>query len=211
MNITLFGATGETGLLFVERALTAGHNVTVYARTPSKITIKNKKLTVIKGELNELSNIEEAIQGADAVISILGPTKDTKGLVIADGTKNIVSAMKKHGVKRLIATATPSFKDSNDKFQFGFAFAVLMIKTLTKNSYQNIVESANIVANSDLDWTIVRLPMLSNKPTNNRLNVGYTGDGKVNLFSLSRADLADFLLQQIEDKTYLHQSPLISN
>jgi putative NADH-flavin reductase len=211
MNITLFGATGETGQLLIEKTLAVGHNVTVFARTPSKISVKNERLTVVKGELTELSNIEKAVQGADAVISILGPTRETKGLVIADGIKNIISAMEKNGVKRLIATATPSYKDSNDKFQFSFAFAVFMIKTMMKDSYQNIVETGNLIAKSNLDWTIVRLPMLSNKLTTHKLNIGYVGDGKVNLFSLSRADLADFLLQQTEDKTYLHKSPLISN
>lgn len=211
MNITIFGGTGTTGLLLIEKALTAGHNVTVFARTPAKISAENKKLTIVKGELTELSNIERAVKGADTVISILGPTKDAKGLVIADGVKNIISAMGKNGVKRLVATATPSYKDGKDQFQFSFFFAELMIKTLMKNSYQNIIEIGNHIVNSNLDWTIVRLPMLSNNPGSGNINVGNIGDKNVKLFSLSRVDLADFLLQQIEDRTYLHKSPVISN
>lgn len=211
MNITLFGATGETGQLLIEKTLAVGHNVTVFARTPSKISVKNERLTVVKGELTELSNIEKAVQGADAVISILGPTRETKGLVIADGIKNIISAMEKNGVKRLIATATPSYKDNNDKFQFGFAFGVFMIKTLMKDAYQNIVETGNLIAKSNLDWTIVRFSILKNKPETGNLKIGYPGEGKVGFSSLTRADLADFLLKQIEDKTYLHKSPVISN
>ncbi len=211
MNITVFGGTGATGLLLIEKALKSGHSVTVLARTPSKISIKNDNLRIVKGELTETNKIEEAIKNADAVISVLGPDQKTKGLVIADGIKNIVGTMKKNGVKRLIATATPSFKDSNDKFQFGFAFGVFMVKALIKDSYNNIVLTGKHISESGLDWTIVRLPMLSDKPASGKINAGYTGDGTVSLFSLSRADLADFLLQQLNDKKWLNKSPVISN
>lgn len=211
MNITIFGGTGATGLLLIEKALKSGHSVTVFARTPSKISIKNDNLRIVKGELTEPNKIEEAIKNADAVISVLGPTPKTKGLVIADGIKNIVNTMKKNGVKRLIATATPSFKDNNDKFQFGFAFGVFMVKALIKDSYNNIVLTGKYISESGLDWTIVRLPMLSDKPAGKKINAGYAGDGTVSLFSLSRAGLADFLLEQLEDKKWLNKSPIISN
>lgn len=211
LDITIFGGTGKTGLLLIEKALKSGHIVTVFARTRSKISIQHKNLKIAKGELNEPNSIEEAIKNADAVISVLGPSQNTKGLVIADGIKNIVDAMKKNGVKRLIATATPSFKDRNDKFQFGFSFGIFMVKALIKDSYNNIVLTGKHISESDLDWTIVRLPMLSDKPASGKIHAGYTGDGTVNLFSLSRADLADFLLQQIDDKKWLNKSPVISN
>ena len=211
MNITIFGGTGTTGLLLIEKALQNGYKVTAFARTPSKISIQNKNLKIIKGELTEYEKIEEAIKNADAVISVLGPTEKTKGLIIADGIKNIVEAMKKNNVKRLIATATASFKDSNDKFQFGFSFGIFMVKSLLKDSYSNIVLTGKHISESDLDWTIVRLPMLSNKLSNGKINTGYTGDGTINLFWLSRIDLADFLLQQVEDKKWLRKSPVISN
>ncbi len=212
MNITIFGGTGATGLLLIEKALESGHLVTVFARTPSKILpIQNENLRIVKGELTEPDKIEEAIKNADAVISVLGPNQKTKGLVIADGIKSIVDTMKKNGVKRLIATATPSFKDSNDKFQFGFAFGIFMIKALIKDSYNNIVLTGKYISESGLDWTIVRLPMLSDKPASGKIKAGYTGDGTVSLFSLSRVDLAYFLLQQLTDKKWLNKSPVISN
>ncbi len=211
MNITIFGGTGVTGLLLVDKALKSGHKVTVFARTPSKISIQHNHLKIVKGELTESDKIENAVKGAHAVISVLGPTQKTKGLIIADGTKNIVEAMKKNDVKRVIATATASFKDPKDKFQFGFAFGVFMVKTLIKDGYNNIVLTGKYISESDLDWTIVRLPMLSNKPANGKIQQGYTGDGKVNLFSLSRVDLADFLLLQVDDRKWLYKSPVISN
>lgn len=211
MKVTIFGGTGATGQLVIQKALSAGHSVTAFARTPSKISIHHGDLIVIDGELTDIDKIETAVKGADAVISVLGPTGKSKGLVISNGVKNIIAAMKKHRVKRLIATATPSYKDSNDKFQFGFAFGIFMVKALLNDTYQDIVETGEQIAESELDWTIIRLPMLSNNPSRGKLNIGYTGDGTVNLFSLSRVDLADFLLKQLDDKKWLYKSPIISN
>ncbi len=211
MQVTIFGGTGPTGLLVIQKALSAGHSVTAFVRTPSKITMQHANLSIITGTLTDLDKIETAIKDADAVISVLGPTGKSKGLVISNGIKNILAAMKKYGVNRLIATATPSYKDSNDKFQFGFAFGIFMVKALLKDTYKDIVETGEQIAESQLDWTIVRLPMLSNNVSKGKLNIGYTGDGKVKLFSLTRTDLADFLIQQLDDKTYLRQAPVISN
>lgn len=211
MKVTIFGGTGATGLLVIQKALSAGHSVTAFAQTPSKISIQHSNLSIIAGGLADIDKIETAAKHADAVISVLGPTGKSKGLVISNGIKNIIAAMKKNGVKRLIATATPSYKDGNDKFQFGFAFGVFMVKALLKDTYQDIVETGEQIAKSQLDWTIVRLPMLSNKLSKGKLNIGYTGDGNVKLFSLTRTDLADFLSQQLDDKTYLRQAPVISN
>ena len=211
MNITIFGGTGAAGLLVVQKALAGGHQVTVFARTPSKIPFQNEKLTIVKGELTETDKIDTAVKGANAVISVLGPVGKTKGLIVSSGIKIIIAAMEKYGVKRLIATATPSYKDSNDKFQFGFAMGVLLVKKLLKDTYEDIVETGSLIANSHLDWTIVRLPMLSKKPAMGKLNIGYTGDGKVKLFSLTREDLANFLIQQLDDKTYIRKAPVLSN
>lgn len=211
MNITVFGGTGETGLLLIQKALAAGHRVTAFARNPTKVSFQHNNLSIVQGNLDEPQNIDKAVSGADAVISILGPTGKTQGLLISNGLKNIIATMEKNGVQRLIATTTPSYPGPKDRFQFGFAFGVWMVKTLLKDTYQDIVATGTAVANSKLDWTLVRLPMLSNQPASGNLNIGYTGDGKVKLFSLSRADLADFLLKQLEAKTYLRQAPVISN
>jgi hypothetical protein len=211
MKITVFGGTGETGLLVIQKALIKGHNVTAFARTPSKIPFQNDNLIIVNGELAEMDKIEKAVKGADVVISTLGPTTKTKGLVIAEGLRSIIDSMEKNGVKRLIVTATPSYKDPNDKFQLGFALGIFMIRNFLKDSYQNIVEIGKQISSSNLEWTLVRLPLLVSKPAKGKLNIGYTGDGKVKLISLTREDLADFLLNQLDDKTYIRKAPAISN
>jgi len=154
--------------------------------------------------------IEEAVNGSDAVISVLGPTSASKGLPISKGMQNIVGVMKMYEVKRIIATATPSAADPLDSFDLKFKLAVLMVKLFIPSAYQDIVTTAEAIRATDLDWTIVRLPILNNKPKQGRVNAGYIGDGKVNLY-LSRADLVDFLLCQLEDGTATQNAPAISN
>jgi putative NADH-flavin reductase len=210
MRITIFGATGETGRMLTQQALVKCHEVVAYARNPAKLEIKDNRLKIVQGELQNQTAIEDAVKGSDAVISVLGPTGASKGLPISKGMQNILQAMKKYGLKRIIATATPSAADPLDSFDLKFKLAVLMIKLFIPSAYQDIVKTAEVIRATDLDWTIVRLPILNSKPKQGKVNTGYLGEGKVN-FPLSRADLADFLLAQLEDDTFIKKAPAISN
>ena len=124
--------------------------------------------------------------------------------------QNIIAAMKKQGARRLIITSTLSAKDSNDKPTLRTKAMVNLVKTTMQGAYEDIVSAAETVRNSDLDWTIVRLTMLNNDPKSGKVKAGYLGDGKVGTW-VSRADIADFMLKQVENTEYLHQAPAISN
>ncbi|MFB0563359.1 MAG: NAD(P)-dependent oxidoreductase [Candidatus Lokiarchaeia archaeon] len=210
MKLTIFGATGGTGKQLIEQALEAGNHVVAYARNPSKLNTQHEHLTIVQGELTEQATIERAVSGADAVISVLGPRGDSKGKPITQGTQNILAAMKKHGVRRLIISSTPSASDPNDSPDFKFKFLVNLIKLLRRAAYEEIISVAEAVRMSDLDWTIVRVSMLNNKPRSGKVRVGYLGKGDVGL-RISRADLAEFMLKQVKDTRYLRQAPVISN
>lgn len=210
MRLTVFGATGETGRLLIEQALAAGDHVVAYARDPSKLELKHGHLTVMKGELSDTPGIERAVSGADAVISFLGPRGRSKGKPITVGTENIIAAMKKHGVRRLVISSTASAKDPNDKLELRFRIMIGIVKLFIHAAYEDIIRTAETVRNSDLDWTIVRLSMLNNGPRSGKVKAGYMGRGEVGT-RISRADIADFMLKQVQDKKYLRQAPLISN
>jgi uncharacterized protein YbjT (DUF2867 family) len=210
MRITIFGATGGTGKQLVEQALAEGNEVVAYVRNPSKLDMSNKLLTVVQGELSDHAAIEQAVNGADAVISVLGPRGSSEGKPITKGTQNILDAMKKRGVRRFIVSSTASASDPNDSFDFKFKFLVALIKLAKHAAYEDIVSVADTVRKSDRDWTIVRLPLLNNKPKSGKVKVGYYGTGIIGTY-LSRADLAEFMLAQVNDLKYLHQAPAISN
>ena len=124
--------------------------------------------------------------------------------------QNIIAAMKSQGIRRLIMTSTLSAKDSKDKPDFKTKAMVNLVKTTMHAAYEDIVNVAETVRASDLDWTIVRLAILNNKPKSGKVKAGYVGTGEV-ATQISRADIADFMLKQITDTKYLHEAPAISN
>lgn len=210
MRITIFGATGETGRQLVEQALAAGYQVVAYVRNPSKLNTKHENLTIVQGELADQAIIERAVSAADAVISVLGPRGGSKGKPITRGMQNIIEAMKKQGVRRLIISSTLSAKDPNDLPDFKAKALVNLVKLTMHAAYEEIVSVADTVRKSDLDWTIVRLTTLNNNPKSGKVRVGYLGKGEVGL-RISRADLAEFMLKQVQNTKYLRQAPVISN
>jgi nucleoside-diphosphate-sugar epimerase len=211
MRLVVFGATGKSGVLVVKQALADGHTVTVFARNPSKLQVGHPSLTVVRGELTDATGIANVVRERDAVISLLGPTGESSGDELAVGMRSIIAAMRTHKVKRLIATSTPSAADPADRFQLSFFLAVRVIKLLQRSAYVNLVQSAEAVRNSGLDWTLVRLPMLTDQESTPPPASGYVGSSGIKLFSLSRNVLSDFLISQLQGSVWIHKAPVISN
>jgi hypothetical protein len=124
--------------------------------------------------------------------------------------QNIIAAMEKQGVRRLIITSTLSAKDAKDKPDLRTKAMVNLVKTTMHAAYEDILSVAETVRASDLDWTIVQLALLNNKPKSGKVKVGYVGTGEVRTH-ISRADIADFMLKHIGDTKYLREAPAISN
>jgi putative NADH-flavin reductase len=209
LRITIFGGTGPTGLLLVEQALARGHDVVAFARTPSKLP-PHERLSVVEGELNDSEKISAAIAGSEAVLSLLGPGTNAADVPpLVTGTRNIVAAMHAHGVRRLVATATPSMSDDADGKDWRIGLLVKLISRFQPVAYDAIVTIGRIVRESELDWTIVRLPFLSNGPRTDRINARQVG--KKGGLRLSRANGAAFVLEQATDPAYLYMAPFISD
>jgi putative NADH-flavin reductase len=209
MQLTIFGGTGASGRLVVDAALGAGHEVTAYARNPTKLAAA-RGLTIVEGELHHADRINTAIDGSAAVISLLGPIRGVKGHPVTDATKVIVHAMEAKGVQRLIATGTPSATDPEDRSHLGFRLAVAAIRTFLPAAYREIRGTADAIRGSELDWTLVRLPILTDRQHPRPAATGHVGSRGVGI-RLSRNVLAHFLLEQLADRTWVHRAPLISN
>src|SRR3954447_17509783 len=117
MNVTVFGATGGVGSQVVDELRTRGHRVTAYVRNPDKVPANWGDVTVVVGKLSDPQAVDRAVQGTDAVVSALGPSLDRKatGLPLVEGTRNIVTAMQHHGVRRYIGNGTPGVLDQRDR------------------------------------------------------------------------------------------------
>lgn len=211
MKITIFGSTGPTGQHAIKLALQEGHHVVAYARNPAKIQIQHEKLFIAKGELNDITAIEKAIQSADAILSFLGPKGNLKDTLLSQGMTNIVKSMEKTGVKRIIALGTASIPDENDStYPFKFRLLVKMVKVIAPGAYSEIRALGKSIKSSSLDWTLARVSLLNNKPPSGKIKAGYYGK-EITQLNISRADMAAFFISQINKTEFIKKAPAISN
>jgi hypothetical protein len=206
MKLAIFGATSGTGILLIEKALTAGHEVKAFVRDASKLRMEQGKLTVITGDALNPEHVEEAVKGCDAVLSTLGP-KGKPAVMAAESTRNIVKAMEKHAVKRLILVSVAGVSVSQDKR--GFDPVGGLIKLLLKSVFVDRENQIKVLESSSVEWVAIRVPRLTDEP----------GTGSVTAFfgkpsptlKVTRSDLADFMLKQLTVNEWLCQAPIVRN
>ena len=209
MKITIFGATGKVGRRLVDQALERGDRVTAFVRDPSKLTThRHERLKVVQGNVQNSKDVEQAVAGTDAVLSALGQTKTSSKDVLTEGIKNIVAAMNKHGVRRLVSLTGAGVRDPKDEPKLVDRVIGSLLKLLQRDLLEDALGAARVIQESGLDWVIVRAPVLNEGEKKGEYRVGYVG--KESGTRLSRADLAGFMLEQTTDDTYLHQAPMVS-
>jgi putative NADH-flavin reductase len=160
-RLLVLGATGKTGSHFVELALSRGHRVTAFVRSPEKIGPPPAGLTVVKGQALETDQLARAMSGHDAVVSTLGPSSKEAfrpSTLMTECAASTVSAMKAAGVGRLaILSAAVMFPERSLRFMFFRAFLRHHLRDLT--SMEAVVRA------TDFDWTIARPPRLVQAPS----------------------------------------------
>ncbi|KAA3618316.1 MAG: SDR family oxidoreductase [Calditrichaeota bacterium] len=208
MKLIVFGASGGTGQFLVTQALKQGHEVTAFVRNPQKLKQKGSKLKVIQGDVLDTQTLEKAISGHDAVLCSIGLSKIfDKSNLRANGTKNIIEAMRKTKVKRLICQSTFGAGDSYNMLPFSYkylVFPLLLRRVLADHEVQE-----KYVRESKLDWTIVRPGSLTDDVETGIYFHGFTAGTKVTA-KISRADAANFMLKQLNDARYMLKSPSLS-
>lgn len=206
MKLAVFGATGTVGRHVVEQALRQGHHVTAFTRNPHRVQQQqHERLTVAEGDVTDPEAVLGTVRGHDAVIVTLGAGR--KGGVRAAGTKIIIDAMGRTGVRRLICQSTLGVGDSRGNLNF--VWKRIMFGMLLRAAYDDHVVQEQHVRRSDLDWTIVRPSAFTDGPHTGKYERGFGGDRKGNL-KISRADVADFIIEQLTAESYLRRTPGIS-
>lgn len=208
MKLIIFGSTGSTGRQVVAQALEQGHDATAFARSPEKLNLRHEKLKVIKGNVLDLASVERAIQGQDAVLCTLGRPPLDKSNLRANGTKNIIRAMEKTGVKRFICQSSDGVGDSRDTMPFLYKY--LIVPLFLRRAFADHKIQENYIKESQLDWVIARPAALNDGEQTGFYQHGYAPDNKTIKSRISRADTADFMLKQLADNSYLHKTPSIS-
>lgn len=199
MRLTVFGATGGTGRLVVEQALTAGHQVRAVVRTPAKLRLEHHDLKVVKADVFAPESLKGALDGTDAVVSALGaPTRKDAGQVCANGVRSILTAMRATGVRRIAAVSAQPVLRSGEGEPLWFRKTVRpFIRAVYKNNYADLELMEQALRESDADWTVLRPPYLTDKPGTGRYRTAL--EANITGSSLSRADLATALLDVLDD------------
>ncbi len=203
MNILVIGASQGTGALAVRRALDKGHRVTAFARSPQKLALEHAQLERVAGDFHEAASVEAAVPGHDAVIvtasaSRLSSFKENPRY-FSRGTGHVIDAMKKGGGKRLVVLSALGVGDSRPLLNP--VVRALMTGWLLKAPFEDHERQEEQVRASGLEWVIARPGRLTNGPARGRY-VKKTGVERVPS-AISRADVADFLVQACEGPTWV--------
>ena len=208
-TLALFGITGRTGLPLAEMLLQSGYRLKALARNPDKLPLKHPNLTVIRGNVLQYEDVRRTVEGTDAVISVIGPTKDSPPLMQTNGTRNIVKAMEESGVRRIISMTGGGVPAAPDQPKMPDKLIRLIMKLVAKKVLEDGTHHAEVLKATKLDWTVVRGPRLTNGPLTKQYRVGWVGVNAST--SASRRDIADFITKELEAGKYIRQMPFISN
>jgi putative NADH-flavin reductase len=206
MRVLIIGATGGTGRELVAQALERGHRVTAFVRDPDRLQIRHERLTLAQGNVLDYPSLEGAVQGQDAVLSALGHKRwFYPNRILSTGTRNLIRAMTKHRVRRLVCETALGIGDSRGRA--GLYYSLFVAPFILPFYFGDKERQEAYIRASTLDWVIVRPGMLTNG-----LRQGvYRHGPKVGHWLLScrvsRADVADFMLRQLTDDSYLRSTP----
>lgn len=206
MRTVIFGATGPTGRQLTEQALAAGHEVIAVTRRPGGIQPR-AGLTVVTADVADPAAVERAVAGSDAVVSSLGVPLSRKPIyVYSRGSANIVAAMHRHGVKRLVTVSSsvldPTWRPTGEHF-FNYVMDPLVNRRMGRTAHDDMRRMEATVRDSDLDWTIARPSGLFDHPAVTRYRIEENvADG---LFT-ARADLAAAMLAQLADDRFVRRA-----
>ena len=210
MKILVVGATGPTGRQIVSQALARGHQVVAFVHDNDPELARQAGVTQSEGDVLDPVAVRYALEGCDAVLSALGskPSLIEEVTLLSKGTQAIVDAMHAHAIKRLIAITGIGAGDSRG--HGGFVYDNIVEPTILRQVYKDKDRQEDVIRASGLDWTIVRPAQLSNDPGKRQYRT-YTDLTGVTAGTIARADVADFMLTELEDDKYLHQTPLITD
>jgi putative NADH-flavin reductase len=205
-RVLIVGATGGTGRELVAQALERGLAVTALVRQPSALRVEHPRLSVLRGDVLDYPSVEAAMQSQEVVLCALGhkqffrPTR-----ILSEGTRNILRAMDTHGVRRLVCETALGIGDSAGRMGLWYTFFVLPF--ILPFYFWDKTRQERLIAASRVTWVIVRPGALTGGAKRNSYTHGRRVGSVLRTVRISRADVADFMLNQMTDNTYLSAAP----
>ncbi len=209
MKLLIVGASGGTGRELVKQALEQGHHVTAFVRNPSKFSLSHERLSVEHGNVLDFDSVERAVRGKDAVLSALGHKRwIIPSRILSEGTHNILRAIAQHKVKRFVCETSLGVADS--WWKLGLYYTLFVIPVIVLFYFIDKARQERLIKQSNLDWVIVRPGRLTNGKKRGTYKHGFNVGSALWTVSISRADVADFMLKQLAENVYLGQTPGVS-
>ncbi len=204
MNVLIFGAAGKTGKLVVDRALAVGHTVTAFVHDPA---YTHPEVRILAGDVGNANDVRSAVAGQDAVIDTIGGKTPYKATDLeTSAARNIVAAMQAEGVRRLLVISMMGVGESAQQAPFWYEH--LLMPTFLRGSTPDKTHMEEAVKASGVEYTITRPPILSDDPATGSYRVM---DAPEKAHKITRADLAQFLVDQLTSDTYVQQAVVVAN
>lgn len=204
MKLAVLGATGRAGRHVVREALARGWTVRALARDPAKID--DPRVVVVRGEAGDAAAVDALVQGSDAVVSALGVVKGGPTDVCSSGTRNVLAAMKRHGVKRYVVLGGAGSRAPGERKPLSGAFISWLTRTAAPGLVADKEDELAQLADSDVEWTAARPPMIAEAPARG-VRVDARGPPSVRV---AYADVAKFLVDEVEARRHVRATPYVS-
>ena len=211
MKLTIFGATGATGTSLTGQALAAGHEVTAIVRNPARLAVPaHRRLRIVTASVMDPASIAAALEGADAVISAIGPRGTGPTTVIRDSARSIIQAMDKTGTRRFVQVSGSIVTDDGESPYLRYLIKPVARRTFLRHVCADMRAGEDEIRHSDLDWTILRPPALTRKAATGAYRTAIDRN-LPHGFNVSRADLAASILALLDDPATVHRHISIAN
>ncbi|AAU17953.1 SDR family oxidoreductase [Bacillus cereus group sp. TH43LC] len=206
-KIAILGANGKAGKILVNEALEKGYQVKILTRNSTNTEKINENIETIIGDARNFSTIQDLLQGCSAVINAVGQPKN-ESYIFSTVTKHILEAMKESKIKRYILISGGSLNVTGDQKGIVNKIGATLFKLFLPKMMQDKYKELQIIQNSEVDWTIVRLPFVIEGN-----GIGSIKESLVDMpgIKIQNGDIAPFVIKQINSDRYVGKCPFISN
>ncbi len=207
MKLAVLGATGKVGSKLTARALELGHEVTALVRDPTKLEITHARLRVLQGDATNAGDVASLVQGQDAVLNALGPTKTSPKDVLAISTRLVIVAMKQFNVRRTVIVGGAGMRVPQDSKDFGTQAIGWIISKVMADAVADKQRQYELLQNSGVEFVILRAPQIKSGPRTGKCTIGYPpmGPGA----QITPEDLSDAVLEMLVSDEFLNSAPAI--